>query len=71
MSMKDTFFSPEYLFSSDEGMQFAFALTAYDNNRDPIDDPSYGKVSAKIVSWGLGEGQSFNEGGYLSLHNCS
>ena len=36
-------------------MQFAFGITAYDLNQDPIDDPTYGNVVAKYVSWGFGE----------------
>ena len=53
-------------------MQFAFAITAYDNNRERIDDPRYGQVKAKIVSWGLEEGQAVNiDGGILPLRTCT
>ena len=37
-------------------MQFAFGVTAYDSNAEPIDDPDYGQVVARYASWGLGGG---------------
>ena len=33
----------------------AFALTAYDNNREPIEDPSFGTIKAYYKTWGLEE----------------
>ena len=35
-------------------MQFAFGVTMYDSNAEPIDDPDYGRVVARYASWGLG-----------------
>ena len=31
----------------------AFAITAYDSNREPIEDPSYGTIKAYYKTWGL------------------
>ena len=33
----------------------AFALTAYDNEREPIEDPSFGTIKAYYKTWGLDE----------------
>ena len=49
MSVRDSFFTPDKTFSTEHGLDFAFALTAYDSNREPIEDPDYGIVRAKIV----------------------
>ena len=34
-------------------MQFAFGVTAYDGNIEPIDDETYGRVVARYQTWGL------------------
>lgn len=34
-------------------MQFAFGITAYDSNTEPVDDESYGKIFARYQTWGL------------------
>ena len=49
MSTRDGHFDPDFIFSSDEGLEFAFAIMKYDNNPEPIEDPRYGQVRAKIV----------------------
>ena len=72
MSVRDSYYDPDHIFSSDDGLEFAFAITEYDNNAEPIEDPRYGIVHAKIVSWGFGDTQAVdNDGGYLDLHTCS
>ena len=35
------------------GMQFAFGITHYDSNQEPVDDESYGRVVARYATWGL------------------
>ena len=30
--------------TEDDGIMIAFGLTAYDSNREPIDDPTYGTL---------------------------
>ena len=52
-SREDSYFNSSFVWSSDEGMQFAFGITAYDGNQEPIDDPDYGSVVARYVTWGL------------------
>ena len=59
MSVRDSKFTPDQkftdLFEDEPSLQFAFAITAYDDNRESIEDPRYGTVAAKFVTWGLGE----------------
>ena len=52
MSVRDSHYTPDDTITTEDGLKFAFAITAYDSNREPIDDPRYGQVVAKIVSWG-------------------
>ena len=52
MSVKDSFFTPDDTITSEEGFKLAFGLTAYDSNQEAIDDPRYGRINAKYVSWG-------------------
>ena len=55
MSVRDAHYTTNDTISSDNGLQFAFGLTAYDGNREIIEDPRYGTVNAKYVEWGLEE----------------
>ena len=41
--------------TEDDGIMIAFGLTAYDSNREPIDDPTYGTLKAYYKTWGLKE----------------
>ena len=73
MSVTDNAFTSDFVFSSDQGLRFAFAITAYDDNPESIEDPRYGQVKAKYVSWGLKDG---SQGGidndrYLDIHTCT
>jgi len=49
----DSYYNSSYVMSSDRGMQFAFGITHYDGDKEPVDDESYGKVVARFVTWGL------------------
>ena len=73
MSVRDSHYSPEDIISSDYGLQFAFAITAYDGNRESIEDPRYGTVNAKYVTWGMSESvqAADNSQDYLSYHICT
>ena len=42
----------EWPIKSSQNFQIAFALTNYDSNPDPIEDPDYGVVKAYLKSWG-------------------
>ena len=37
VSSRDSFFDPDYVYSED--LYYAFGLTAYDSNPEPIEDP--------------------------------
>ena len=50
----DSNFSEDFVVSTEtKGLKFAFALTAYDNNYDYVDESEYGHVSAMFVQWGI------------------
>ena len=68
VSQKDAHFGPDYVFS--EGLNYAFGITAYDSNREPIEDPSVGVLKAFYKSWGIkeGGGVDFEE---LPTRNCT
>ena len=51
VSSVDAFFDSDYVYSGQLG--FAYGLTAYDSNPEPIDDPSYGVLKAYYKSWGI------------------
>ena len=51
VSSRDSFFTTDFTYS--EGLMYAFGLTAYDDNPDPIEDPTYGVLKAYYKSWGL------------------
>ena len=36
----------------------AFGITAFDDNQESIEDPTYGHIKAYYKTWGLGETQS-------------
>ena len=39
--------------TKDHGLKFAFALTAYDNKTDYVDESEYGEIYAQQVTWGI------------------
>ena len=45
------FFDSDFIQSRD--LMFAFGVTAYDSNPEPIEDASYGVVKPFYKSWGL------------------
>ena len=49
------------------GFQIAFAIAAFDDDPDPIDDDKYGRVVGRIDRWGY-EGQRNRE---LRVHRCT
>ena len=53
ISTRDSYFGPDEQFTSEHGLMIAFAITAYDSNREPIEDPSYGTIKAYYKTWGL------------------
>ena len=57
VSTRDAHFDQTYEFTQESGMDVAFAITAYDSNRDPIEDPQYGVLKAYYKTWGLSTGK--------------
>ena len=53
VSTRDAYFDTDYEFNTDSGLQIAFAITAYDSNREPIEQPEYGELKAYYKSWGI------------------
>ena len=51
-STNDSFYDYNYNFTHAHGMNFAIALTEYDNMVDPIMDPSIGRLIFNHYSWG-------------------
>ena len=45
-------FPEEYVMDFEQGLNFAFAFTAYDNETEDILDPSYGKLIFSRYEWG-------------------
>ena len=39
------------------GFQVAFALTDYNQDRNPIEDKTYGQIKAYYKTWGLTDGK--------------
>ena len=53
VSSREAYFDSDYVYS--EGLTFSFALTAYDGNDEPIEDPSIGVLRPYYRTWGLKE----------------
>ena len=69
VSSREAYFDSDYVYS--EGLTFAFALTAYDGNDEPIEDPSIGVLRPYYRTWGLKDdivGTSFES---LSERACN
>ena len=71
-SSKDLYYSMDDVFPDDieelqsDKFDIAFALTAYDGNPEPIEDPKYGRTYARYDSWGYGWRNK-----NLDTHQCS
>ena len=60
-SAKDSHYDQDYVISTQKnGIKFAFALTAYDNNVTWVDESEYGTVGAMYHQWGL-DGEAVNK----------
>lgn len=53
VSTRDSYFDTEFEFTTEQGLMIAFGLTAYDDNFDAIEDPSYGHLKAYYKTWGM------------------
>ena len=54
VSSRMAYFDTDFVFS--EGLRFAYGISAYDSNPDPIEDPSIGVLRPYYKSWGLKPG---------------
>ena len=72
-SISDSKFTADFKWTSseDDGMQFAFGVTAYDSNQEPIDDPTYGRVVARYQTWGMGGEMGSGLSDPIPMKKCS
>ena len=52
-SVRESYISSDETFTSADGLMIAFGLTAFDDNEEPIEDESYGRIKAYYKTWGL------------------
>ena len=57
-------------FSAEDGFFVAAALTKYDSDPEPLDDPRYGELTIEHYSWGF-EGFTVLGQKKLQMHSCS
>ena len=69
VSSRDAYFDSDYLYS--EGLNFAFGLTAYDGDSEPIEDPSIGVLRPYYKTWGLKEDEVGVDFELLSERACN
>ena len=69
MSSRDAFFDADFVYSTD--LMFSFAITAYDSNPDPIEDPSIGVLKPYYKTWGLDDTVSGVKWERLPVRNCT
>ena len=56
------YFDAEYVFDYRQGLNFAFAFTGFDSEREEILDPSYGRIVFINFAWGIDEnGETYEE----------
>ena len=68
-SVVDAFYDADFVQS--DNLAFAFGLTAYDSNPDPVEDPSIGVVNAYYKSWGLDESIGGIKWELLPVRDCT
>lgn len=54
VSQRDAYFDSDNVHT--RNLMFAFGITAYDSNPEPIEDPSIGVLKPYYKSWGLKSG---------------
>ena len=69
VSTVDSFFDTDYVFNN--GLMFAFAITIYDNNPYPIEDPTYGVVTPFYKTWGIDKDNSGVKFERVPTRNCT
>ena len=69
VSSMDAHFDSDYVYS--DGLMYAFGITAYDSNPEPIEDPSIGVLKPYYKSWGIKETLSGVDFEALPTRNCT
>ena len=54
-SVRESYIGSDETFTSADGLMIAFGITAFDDNEEPIEDESYGRIKAYYKTWGLDE----------------
>ena len=54
-----TYFDNKFVFGAENNFNLAVAFTAFDNELEPILDPTYGELSFKAYEWGVENGTTF------------
>lgn len=67
------YFDEDYVFSFEQGLNFAIAFTAYDQETEDILDPSYGKLMFARYEWGerADTGELYSEISEIPSHTCT
>lgn len=71
ISTKDSYFSTDDEFTTEDGLMIAFTITAYDSEQESIEDPTYGNLKAYYKTWGIADqvqSEGFEE---IPLKFCS
>lgn len=69
VSSRDSFFDSDFVYSKD--LMYAFGITAYDSNREAIEDASYGVVKPYYKSWGIKAGIGGVDWEELPTRDCT
>lgn len=71
-SLQTDHFDADYVFDYSQGLNFAFAFTAYDSETEDILDPSYGRIIFSRYAWGeLENGEYFVKIDEIPSHTCT
>ena len=60
-----------YKFSGEDGFFLAAALTAYDTERNIIEEERYGELVIELYGWGYDGGIGFSKPAPIDYHYCS
>ena len=69
VSQTDAYFTSDDVYS--ENLMFAFGVTAYDSNPEPIEDPTIGVLRPYYKSWGIKAGIGGIDFELLPTRNCT
>ena len=69
LSARDAFFDDTFIYSGN--LMLAFAVSAYDSNPDPIEDPSIGQLKPYYKTWGLDDSNGGVQWEQLPTRNCT